>query len=388
MAKVKCLACGHVDVDLTPHFVNGQCGMTLEEYRTKFKNRLIRAADAPVRQPVKNGMKMALAPGSTPHPDDSEILSLTPRKFSMKELFGVDMKSDEIMGFDRPTKYTPEVDPNYVFPEEIVKMAYINWRFNRPMQITGETGTGKTTCIEQMAARLNIPLMKIMHTGSDMTPHHIKGQNIVKGREVVFMEGPLPFAMARPFWILLDEWPALAPETAFTYFSFLEVGPSGSLGHILLEEDHNRKVASHPMCRAFGTGNTSGFVDESGFYQGNQVQNLALIRRWLLKVKLEHLENKVEKAILQKKFPSLEKVEIQHLLQVAGKIRESASNGRISAPFSVSELLNWTGLYIMVGEPIYAMKIALANALPFTDSQTILEIVQRVFGDGGAGGST
>jgi cobaltochelatase CobS len=380
--ELRCLACGYEGEALTEHFENGECVMSMEEYMKTFKNVKTETSEGPKkRTPVtKKPITMPpLAKGGMPHPDDEEIFKLKPEAFSIQKLFGVKVKQDRIWGFDKTTKHVPELDPNFVFPEEIFKLIYINHAYNKPLQITGPTGTGKTTVIEQVAARLNIPVMKVMHT-IDITTHRIKGQNKVKGREVVYNDGPLPFAMARPFWILLDEWPAAAPEVAFNYFPFLEVKPTNTLGQILLEEDDNRKVFSHPNCRVFGTGNTSGFMDETGFYQGNQVQNLALINRWLLKAKLGYLDQGTESDILKSKYPDLEDLEVRHMVKVANKVRESYANGRIQVPFSVRDILNWADLYMMVGDPIYAMKVTLTNALSFQDSGTIEEIVQRAFG--------
>jgi cobaltochelatase CobS len=377
MNPVTCKVCGHTAHNLKTHFLGGRegtCSVTLEEYQARYP-------DAPVisalfAKKLEELIQQKKAEATT----EVEDFNLTPAEYPIKKLFGIDMGAMEtITGFAERHALVPEIDPEYQFPEEATKILLLGIRLNKPTMVHGPTGSGKTTLIEQVAARINYPVMRINHH-SDMYSYDIVGQMTIKDGETVYEPGPLPFSMTRPVLLIMDEWDAINPEIGMMYQPVLERRHDGCLGNLTLTAAGGKKVTSSPMFRIIATSNTCGLGDDKGHYQGTSIQNLAFVSRFQLRVKLDYLTQKHEQAILKKKFPSISDDEIKLLTETAKKIREQYEAGRLDVPYSLRDLINWTELYVLMGDAKKAMVYSCSSILPFSDAKTITELIQRLWG--------
>jgi len=375
---ITCKVCGMTCHNLKPHFIgerNASCTVTLAEYQNRYP-------DAPLYSEIfKKKLDELVAKKQPPvRSAGVDILKMTVQEYPLKELFNVEMGTMRtIYGFKERHELVPEIDPEYQFPPEATKIALLGLRLNKPTMIHGPTGSGKTTLAEQIAARINMPVMRINHH-SDMYSYDIAGQMKVIDGETRFEHGPLPFAMQRPIMLIMDEWDAINPEIGMMYQPVLERRPDEILGSIILTAAGGEKVDSHPMFRIVATSNTCGLGDDKGHYQGTQIQNLAFVSRFQLRVKLDYLKPEHEQKILEKKFPKLSTDEFKLLTKTAAKIREQYEGGRLDVPYSLRDLINWTELYVLLGDAQKAMTYSCTSILPFSDAKTVSEIVQRIWG--------
>ncbi len=366
---VKCKACGCERHNLKEHFLGGRepsCTMTLQTYLNTYPGA-----------PVISELFLQKLNGLREKRGD---MNLTIQKLDPKDVFGVATMGDfKVTGFLEKTKYVPEIDPDYIFPSDVLKVVLLGLETNRPLLIHGPTGSGKTELVRQICARLNRPCIRV-NNFADMYSSHILGNMRVKNGATYFEYGPLPFAMPRPMVFLSDEWDALNPEVGFVYQPVLErQRTTGTLGSLLLTENGNERIDSHPMFRFIATSNTCGLGDDKGHYQGTQLQNLAFISRFQLRIKLDYLKEKEEIKILKKNFPTIADPEAASLAKVAKLIREQYEGGQINIPYSTRDLLNWADIYLMIGNPQKAMEHTCTSILPFSDAKKVSEIIQRVF---------
>jgi cobaltochelatase CobS len=368
MSKIVCKECGWTGHNLKPHFRDGReprCSMTLDEYQAAYP-------EAPIMSELFQAKLEALR---EKHGD----MCLTIKEFDPKAVFGVTMGDFKLTGFVERTRWVPEIDPDYVFPEEATRVILLGLQTNRPTLVHGPTGSGKSTLIEQIAARINYPLIRINHF-TDMYASNILGQKVAINGQTLYEYGALPFSMQRPMIYLGDEWDVINPETAFVYQSVLERRHTGTLGSVVLTDNSNEKIDSHPLFRFIATSNTCGLGDDKGHYQGTQLQNLAFISRFQMRIKLDYLPERIEMNILKKRFPALMDKELKAFITVAHKIRELYEKGEINVPYSTRDLINWTEIYMIGGDPQKAMVYTCTSILPFADAKKIEEIIQRTFG--------
>ena len=379
---VTCKVCGLTCHNLKAHFIGERspsCSLTLGEYQTRYP-------DAPLYSDLFKSKldKLLKANNSNPviarTPAKVDIFKMTTKEYPVKEIFGVEMGTMKtITGFEERHEMVPEIDPDYEFPPEATKIALLGLRLNKPTMIHGPTGSGKTSLIQQIAARINMPTMRINHH-SDMYSYDIAGQMKIEDGETKFQYGPLPYSMKRPVLLIMDEWDAINPEIGMMYQPVLERSFDDVLGSLILTSAGGERIDSHPMFRIIATSNTCGLGDDKGHYQGTQIQNLAFVSRFQLRVKLDYLKPAHEKRILKKKFPKLTADECDLITKTAEKIREQYEGGRLDVPYSLRDVINWTELYVLLGDPKKAMTYSCTSILPFTDAKTISEIMQRIWG--------
>lgn len=366
---VTCKACGHQAPDLKPHFIGGRspsCTMALDEYQEKY----------PDEEVVSEAFKAKLAELKS----KKKLNALTPKKFSISKTFGLSMGKDNfVTGFVERTPAVPEIDPEYKFPPEATKIILLGLQTNRPTMVHGPTGSGKSSCVEQIAARINYPVMRVNHH-KDMYSYDIVGQKKIEDGQTAFEYGPAPVAMRQPMILIMDEWDATNPEVALLYQSLLERKSDGSrLGNLVLTANGGERIESDPFFRIIATSNTTGLGDDKGYYQGTEVQNIAFVSRFLLRVKLDYMDKKQESELLEKKFPALSEDEATGFAKVANLIRKRFEAGELNVPYSVRDLINWVDLYLMIGDASKAMQFSCTSILPYTDEKVISEIVQRIF---------
>lgn len=374
---ITCKVCGFTSHNLKPHFIGGRepsCSVTLQEYQDRYPTARVTSElfDRKLAEMIQNKRHAEAA--------EVDIMNLTVAEFNIKENFGIDMGSMEtVTGFAERHTLVPEIDPEYQFPPEATKIILLGLRLNKPTMVHGPTGSGKTTLIEQIAARINYPVMRINHH-VDMYSYDIVGQMKVKDGNTDYEPGPLPFSMVRPILMIMDEWDAINPEIGMMYQPVLERRHDGRLGNLILTAAGGAKVTSHPQFRIIATSNTCGLGDDKGHYQGTQIQNLAFVSRFQLRVKLDYLEQKHEMKILKKKFPTISDDEAKMLTETAKKIREQYEAGRLDVPYSLRDLINWAELYVLMGDAKKAMTYSCTSILPFQDSKTVQELIQRIWG--------
>lgn len=226
---------------------------------------------------------------------------VTSRRVS--EVFGAGFEKDFEVPFwewEGPHPHVPAVDPHYIFRQDLLVRVLYALMTNQKMYLHGHTGTGKTTLVEQVAARLNFPCRR-MNFDSDITRMDLIGRDTIKDGQSQFVDGMLPQMMGQPCIAIFDELDFVRPDVAYVMQSALEGGS------LVLTEDGGRVVKPHPMFRVFATGNTVGQGDEEGMYQGARPQSLALLDRFVVWGRVEYLSPEERAALVKRHFPGLRK---------------------------------------------------------------------------------
>lgn len=288
------------------------------------------------------------------------------------------LKDRQVQGFEEPTEFTPTLKPEYVFPAEETLVLLMGFACKDRILVWGDTGTGKTSLLEQVAARLNYSVVKISFDGS-VTRNDLIGEWVVKGREMVFQYGVLPLAFRMPgCLIVLDEWDTISEETSFVIQRPLQKDD----GKLLLMETGGELVPLHEDNLIAATANTAGQGDESGLYsQGTRIQNYSQINRFGLTIKMKYLPPDQEKQMIMNMFPDLDKAEADAFVVAVNKVRDGHANGQISVPLSPRDLINWIDKYLKMGDPMRAATYCFLNRMTSEDSQVTSGIIQRAFED-------
>jgi cobaltochelatase CobS len=287
------------------------------------------------------------------------------------------IKDRQVQGFSEPTEFTPAIDPSYVFPPDELLVLLMGFASKDRILLVGDTGTGKTSIIEQICARLNYSVVKISFDGC-ITRNDLVGEWIVKGKEMVFQYGVLPLAFRMPGCvIILDEWDTISEETSFVIQRPLQKED----GKLFLTETGGELIPLHDDNLIVATANTAGQGDDTGLYsQGTRIQNYSQINRFGLTIRMKYLEPEKEKQMLIQKFsPDLEDSEADAFILAINKVRDGYSNGQISVPLSPRDLINWCDKYLKMANPMRAARYCFLNRMSTEDAQVTEGIVQRAF---------
>ncbi|MBI1363088.1 MAG: AAA domain-containing protein [Proteobacteria bacterium] len=300
------------------------------------------------------------------------------RTFKVRDVFGVD--SDMVVeGFAEPSEFVPAVDPAYQFDPETTQVLLAGFEHNLRILVQGYHGTGKSTHIEQVAARLNWPCFRLNMDG------HISRLDLVGKDAIVledghqitaFKEGILPWALKRPMVLVLDEYDAGRPEVMFVIQRLLEKDGALSL------PDQNRIIYPHKKFRLFGTSNTVGLGDATGMYQGTHQLNQAQMDRWNMVVRLNYLGEDKEVDIVLAQVPSLhnQRDMVEKMVRLAGLTRTGFVAGDISTVMSPRTVIMWAQNTEIFGDVYRAFHLSFINRADVEDEDTLLEYYQRVFG--------
>lgn len=298
-----------------------------------------------------------------------------------RDAFGIDTDM-EVPAFTERDEHVPEIDDAYLFDRETTLAILAGFAFNRRVMVQGYHGTGKSTHIEQVAARLNWPMIRI-NLDSHISRIDLIGKDAIvlkDGQQVTeFREGILPWALQRATAIVFDEYDAGRPDVMFVIQRVLEV--QGKLTLL----DQNRVIHPHPAFRLFSTTNTIGLGDTTGLYHGTQQINQGQMDRWNIVATLNYLPHEQEMGIVLSKAPSYNTPEgketIDAMVRVADLTRTAFMAGDISTVMSPRTVLTWAENVEIFKDIGFAFRTTFLNKCDELERPTVAEFYQRCFGE-------
>lgn len=399
--KISCRICGEDVHHIGKHLQQAHPGVTVEKYSADFPGSPLTSAkyDAAAAQRAQQkkqdeketaGMQNMVA----------KILPFTPPNSTIKrpmhEVF--ELPLDDMMRSPAKKGQTqgdpiqidtldsgslsadcveaiPEVNEGYVFRVDELKDLVMAIQLNIPTLVWGMHGTGKTTIVEQVCARLGRPLLRVQHT--DTTEEsHIVGQMVVRNGATEFDYGPLAEAMMKGWVYLADEYDFAHPAVIAVYQAVLEGKPL----YIKEAPPAQRLVRPHPHFRFIATGNTNGSGDDTGLYSGTKIGNAAAYSRFGITIQINYPEAKVEVAILKGNVPITQDV-AEKMVDFAGRIRTMYGAGELSLPISPRELIRSAMIGVVKGGAFRrGIELAYSNRLDKTQGEAVAQTAQRVFG--------
>ncbi|MEM6939883.1 MAG: cobaltochelatase subunit CobS [Pseudomonadota bacterium] len=300
-------------------------------------------------------------------------------EISVRDVFGIDSDMT-IKGFAERSDRVPEIDSTYKFDPDTTLAILAGFGHNRRVMIQGYHGTGKSTHIEQAAARLNWPCVRV-NLDSHISRIDLIGKDAIKlrdGKQVTdFQEGILPWALRNPTAIVFDEYDAGRADVMFVIQRVLEV--DGKLTLL----DQNEVIQPHPFFRIFATANTVGLGDTTGLYHGTQQINQGQMDRWSLVATLNYLSIDAESAIVLAKNPHYNtetgRKTIKHMVTVADLTRTAFMNGELSTVMSPRTVIAWAQNAEIFRNVGYAFRLSFLNKCDELERQTVAEFYQRLF---------
>ena len=300
-------------------------------------------------------------------------------KVEVSKVFNIDTKMTA-KGFEEKTEWVPEIDEGYIFDKDTTLSILAGFNHNRRVMVQGFHGTGKSTHIEQIAARLNWPCVRI-NLDSHISRIDLLGKDAIKlrdGKQITeFQEGMLPWSIQNPVALVFDEYDAGRPDVMFVIQRILEV--EGKLTLL----DQNKVIKPHPSFRLFATTNTVGLGDVTGLYHGTQQINQGQMDRWHILSSLNYLdENQELKVVLSKvnEFNSNKNKEIlKNMIKLANLTRNGFENGDISILMSPRTVISWAQNYKIFKDIIDSFKLTFLNKCDDLEKPIIVEYFQRCF---------
>jgi cobaltochelatase CobS len=313
---------------------------------------------------------------------EDKLLTLVPdHEVNARETFGVDFDM-KVPAFKEKDAHVPDLDDAYKFDPETTRALIAGFAHNRRVMVQGYHGTGKSTHIEQVAARLNWPLIRV-NLDSHVSRIDLVGKDAIvlkDGKQVTeFREGMLPWAIQRPIALVFDEYDAGRPDVMFVIQRVLEA--AGKLTLL----DQNRVIRPNPYFRLFSTTNTIGLGDTTGLYHGTQQINQGQMDRWSIVTTLNYLAHDVEAEIVLAKAPSYANAEgkrtIAAMVRVADMTRNAFMNGDISTVMSPRTVITWAqNAEIFGGDIALGFRMTFLNKCDELERGTVAEFFQRAFG--------
>ena len=302
-------------------------------------------------------------------------------KVSIRQVFGID--SDlEAPAFSQATEHVPDIDEAYRFDEETTLAILAGFTHNRRVMIQGYHGTGKSTHIEQVAARLCWPCVRI-NLDSHISRIDLLGKDAIvlrEGKQVTeFREGILPWALRSPTALVFDEYDAGRPDVMFVIQRVLEADSRLTL------LDQNKVLRPHPSFRLFSTTNTVGLGDTTGLYHGTQQINQGQMDRWNIVTTLNYLAHDAEVEIVLAKAPSYDtaagRKQIGKMVVVAELTRAGFMAGDISTVMSPRTVIHWAENAKIFGDVALGFRMTFLNKCDETERPGVAEYYQRCFGE-------
>ena len=310
-----------------------------------------------------------------------DITAKPTEEISVREVFGIDTDM-KVKGFAERMGRVPDIDSTYKFDPDTTLAILAGFSHNRRVMIQGYHGTGKSTHIEQVAARLNWPTVRV-NLDSHISRIDLIGKDAIKlrdGKQVTeFHEGILPWSLRNPVAICFDEYDAGRADVMFVIQRVLEHD-----GKLTLM-DQNEIITPNPYFRLFATANTVGLGDTTGLYHGTQQINQAQMDRWSLVATLNYLSHDAEVAIVLSKAPHYNtdkgRKTIGQMVTVADLSRTAFMNGDLSTVMSPRTVINWAQNAEIFRNVGYAFRLSFLNKCDELERQTVAEFYQRCFAE-------
>ena len=313
-------------------------------------------------------------------PSAQSATTLPDLKVSVRQLFGIDSNL-EVPAFAHTDENVPELDADYIFDRDTTLAILAGFAHNRRVMITGYHGTGKSTHIEQVAARLNWPCIRI-NLDSHVSRIDLVGKDAIvlkDGKQITeFKDGILPWALQNNVALVFDEYDAGRPDVMFVIQRILEA--SGKLTLL----DQKRVIKPNPSFRLFATANTVGLGDTSGLYHGTQQINQGQMDRWSIVSTLNYLPHDREVDIVLSKAKHYTGKEgrdiVNKMVRVADLTRNAFMNGDISTVMSPRTVITWAENAEIFGDIGFAFRVTFLNKCDELERGLVAEFYQRAFG--------
>ena len=310
------------------------------------------------------------------HGDSSTAMAAPDIEVDVRETFGIDTDW-KVPAFSKADDRVPDLDEAYVFDPDTTLAILAGFAHNRRVMIQGYHGTGKSTHIEQVAARLNWPCIRI-NLDAHISRIDLIGRDAIVLRDGLqvteFREGLLPWALQHPVALVFDEYDAGRPDVMFVIQRVLE--QAGKLTLL----DQNRVIRPNPWFRLFATANTVGLGDTTGLYQGTQTINQGQMDRWNIVTALNYLPAETELEIVKAKS-TLDPKTIADMIRVADLSRQGFIGGDISTVMSPRTVLTWAQNTEIFGDIGFAFRLTFLNKCDEAERMLVAEYYQRVFGE-------
>ena len=302
-------------------------------------------------------------------------------KISVKQTFGIDSNL-EVDAFSKKNEYVPEIDKNYKFDKDTTLAILSGFSFSKRVLVQGYHGTGKSTHIEQVAARLNWPCIRV-NLDSHISRIDLIGKDAITikdGKQITeFQEGILPWSIQNPIALVFDEYDAGRPDVMFVIQRVLEAEGNFTL------LDKNKVLKQHKYFRLFATSNTVGLGDTTGLYHGTQQINQGQMDRWNIVTSLNYLSLEKEMEIILAKNKSYNnskgKEEIANMIKVASLTRKGFVSGDISTVMSPRTVMHWAENNLIFKDLGYSFRVTFLNKCDEVEKNIIAEYYQRCFGE-------
>ncbi len=302
-------------------------------------------------------------------------------KISVKQTFGIDTDM-EVDAFSKKNEFVPEIDKDYKFDRDTTLAILAGFKYNKRVIVHGYHGTGKSTHITNVAARLNWPCIRV-NLDSHISRIDLIGKDAIvikDGKQITeFQEGILPFAIQNSVALIFDEYDAMRPDVAFLMTKVLEA--EGGL--TLLEK--NKVIKPNSYFRLFATANTIGLGDTTGLYTGTQQINQAQLDRWNITTTLNYLSLEKEMEIVLAKNKNLNNVKgkekVANMIKVASLTRKGFIAGDISTVMSPRTVIHWAENSSIFKDTGYAFRVTFLNKCDELEKNIIAEYYQRCFGE-------
>jgi cobaltochelatase CobS len=323
---------------------------------------------------------MSDLPNIQPDSRDATVMAAPDRTVDVRDTFGIDIDW-QVPSFSEKDERVPDFDPAYVFDPDTTLAILAGFAHNRRVMVQGYHGTGKSTHIEQVAARLNWPCIRI-NLDSHVSRIDLVGRDAIvlrDGKQVTeFREGLLPWALQSPTALVFDEYDAGRPDVMFVIQRVLEA--DGKLTLL----DQNPVIRANPWFRLFATANTVGLGDTTGLYHGTQQINQGQMDRWNIVVTLNYLPAETEARIVLAKSGEYDdpkgKVTVENMVKVAELTRAGFMNGDISTVMSPRTVISWAQNTTIFKDVGFAFRLSFLNKCDETERMLVAEYYQRVFG--------
>ena len=314
---------------------------------------------------------------TTSHGDSGTLMAAPDKEVDVRKTFGIDVDW-KVPAFSKADDRVPDFDDAYVFDPETTMAILAGFAHNRRVMIQGYHGTGKSTHIEQVAARLNWPCIRI-NLDAHISRIDLVGRDAIVLRDGLqvteFREGLLPWALQHPVALVFDEYDAGRPDVMFVIQRVLE--QAGKLTLL----DQNRVIRPNPWFRLFSTANTVGLGDTSGLYHGTQAINQGQMDRWNIVTALNYLPAPVELEIVKSKVPEMDDKTIADMIRVAELSRQGFIGGDISTVMSPRTVITWAQNAEIFKDLGFAFRVTFLNKCDEAERMLVAEYYQRVFGE-------